>query len=154
MRRSSPLALSRRALAAPVAYEGHQKSGRESRSLGLGVNLDAASVAAPTTRHRFNAVRNDLRFFDGEFAAHAVVVKRAHRGGLNNVKTRQVAARGAAISVCHGFTVPENLYSSFVATTLPFVGTHLELIAIGVVVGKDRVERKRRILVSPSARHR
>ena len=98
---------SREAIEAPSARAVSQKSGRESHSLGFGEDLNAASVTTPTARDRFDTVRNDLGLLDVQFAADTVVMKSAHRRGIHHVKSRQVAARSAAISVGHDLKLPE-----------------------------------------------
>jgi len=54
-------------------------------------------------------MRDDFGFFNAQFAAHAVVVKGAHRRGLHDVKAGQVATRVASIAVRHDLTVLELL---------------------------------------------
>lgn len=89
------------------AREARRRSGRENHSLGIVENLDASTVTAPATRDRLDTVRDDFRFFHVEFSADAVVMKRADRRGLHHVETSQVAARGAAVPVCHDLKLPE-----------------------------------------------
>ena len=74
------------------------------RLFAVGDGLDASSVTAPSTRHRVNDSRHDLGFFDGQLAAHGVVMERTHGRRLNDVETGQVAAGGASVFI-HTFTV-------------------------------------------------
>jgi hypothetical protein len=75
--------------------------------LGLGEHLNAAPVAAPATRHRLNTVGDDFGLFHAEFTTDAVVMKGSDRRRFHHIKSRQVATRGAAVSVRHEITVLE-----------------------------------------------
>ena len=88
-------------------HEEYRLNEDESRSLELGKNLNAASVTTPATRHRLDVVRDDLGLFNAEVATHAVVMKRSNGRRFDDVKTRQIATRVAAIPVSHEFTVLE-----------------------------------------------
>jgi len=79
----------------------------EGRSLELGENLNATSVTTPATGHRFDVVRNNLGLLNAKVATDTVVMKRPNGRRFNDVKTRQIAARVAAIPVSHKFTVQE-----------------------------------------------
>lgn len=62
-----------------------------------------AAVATPTTRDLVNNSRHDFGFLDGQFTADGVVMKGSHRRGLENIKSREVAAGVAAITSRHGW---------------------------------------------------
>jgi hypothetical protein len=72
---------------------------------GFDDEFDRASVAAPTTGHRVNTLRDDLGFFDRQITANGEVVEGSNRRRLNNIESREVPTSGASVASSHTVTV-------------------------------------------------
>ena len=72
---------------------------------GFDDGFDGASVATPSTGHRFNVLRDDLWFFDRQIAADGEVVEGPYGRRLHHIESREVPASGASIASSHRITV-------------------------------------------------
>ena len=96
----------------PLSESGATRSRGRSNDRALNSDVtgfddwfDRASVTTPATRHRVNALRDDLRFLDRQITADGEVVEGPYGRRLHDIESREVPASGASIATSHSVTV-------------------------------------------------